>query len=277
MPYLKIGSEKNEDILLSYADYGEGRAVILIHGWPLSHRMWEKQIGFLVDNGFRVIAYDRRGFGESYKPWNGYNYDTFANDLAMLIDALQLSDVSLVGFSMGGGEVARYIGRHGTGKLSKVVLMSSVTPYLKKTSDNPNGVDQSVFDGMLAGLRKDRPGFLEQFCRQFYNWDADGKELMSEAAFRHSWDIAVWANPKATLDCVTAFSATDFREDLKKFDVPTLVMHGSADAIVPFEVSGKLAHEMLPGSKLELIEGGAHGLTATRPDDVNKALLGFLK
>ena len=277
MPYLKIGTEKGHDVNLSYADYGEGKPVVLIHGWPLSHRMWEQQISALTGAGYRVIAYDRRGFGESYKPWNGYNYDTFAEDLNALISTLDLQEAVLVGFSMGGGEVARYVGTYGTGRLSKAVLMSSVTPYMLKTADNMNGIDQTVFDGMLSGLMKDRPGFLDTFSKLFVNWDADGKSLLSPAALQHSWDIAVWASPKATIECVKAFSTTDFRSDLTKFNLPTLVLHGDADQIVPFQNSGKLAHEMIAGSELSVISGGAHGLTYTQPQKVNEALLSFLK
>lgn len=276
MPYQKIGLEKNHDIQLSYADYGEGRPVVLIHGWPLSHRMWEKQIIALTEAGYRVIAYDRRGFGESYKPWGGFDYDTFAADLNALLESLDLTDVTLVGFSMGGGEVARYIGTYGTKRLAKAVLMSSVTPYLLKTDDNPDGVPQAVFDAMLKGLVTDRPAFLEDFTKQFVNWDKDGHTLLSEAALRHSWDIAIWASPKATIDCVKAFSSTDFRADLAKFTLPTLVLHGDADEIVPFEVSGRRAHELIEGSELLVIEGGAHGLTYTQPEKVNRALLSFL-
>ncbi len=276
MPYLQIGTEKNHVISLSYADYGEGKPIVLIHGWPLSHRMWEKQIMALTEAGYRVIAYDRRGFGESYKPWTGYDYDTFAADLNTLITELDLRDVVLVGFSMGGGEVARYIGTYGTERIAKAVLMSAVTPFLLKTADNPEGVDQSVFDGMIQGLKKDRPGFLEAFGKMFVNWDKDGKDLLSQPALQHSWDIAVWSSPKATIDCVKAFSATDFRKDLAKFTIPTLILHGDADQIVPFEVSGQRAHGLIPGSELVIIPGGAHGLTYTRPDKVNTALLDFI-
>jgi non-heme chloroperoxidase len=276
MPYLKIGTEKNNDILISYADYGEGKPVVLIHGWPLSHRMWEKQIIALTEAGYRVIAYDRRGFGESYKPWEGFDYDTLSADLNALLEALDLHEVTLVGFSMGGGEVARYIANYGTKRLAKAVLFSSVTPYLLKTEDNPDGVDKSVFDGMHNGLMADRPAFLEAFGKQFVNWDEDGKDLMSEAALKHSWDIAVWASPKATIACTESFSSTDFRDDLAKFDIPTLILHGDKDNIVPFEVSGKRTHEMIEDSQLVVIQGGAHGLTYTQPDMVNKALLDFL-
>lgn len=276
MPYVNVGIEKGNDIKLSYADYGEGKPVVLIHGWPLSHRMWEKQIAALTEAGHRVIAYDRRGFGESYKPWGGHEYDTLAADLHTILEELNLQDATLVGFSMGGGEVARYIATYGTERVAKAVLMSSVTPYLLKSDDNPDGVDRSVFDDMIAGIQKDRPEFLENFSKAFFNWDTDGKDLLSKAALRHAWDIAVWANPKATIDCVKAFSETDFRQDLTKFDIPTLVLHGDADQTVPFEVSGKRAHELIDGSELVVIEGGAHGLTYTQPEKVNQALLDFI-
>ncbi len=279
MPYITIGAEKSHDIKLSYVDYGEGKPVVLIHGWPLSHRMWEKQIISLTQAGYRVIAYDRRGFGESYKPWTGYDYDTLAADLNALMSELDLHDATLVGFSMGGGEVARYIGTHGSERVSKIVLMSAVTPYLLKTDDNPDGVEQSVFDSMANGVTQDRPGFLYEFCKKFVNWDDDGKNLLSQGALDHSWDVAVWANPKATLDCITAFSTTDFRSDLVKIaesELPVMIMHGDTDQIVPFEVSGKLAHEAIGQSELVVIAGGAHGLTLTQPDKVNQALLEFI-
>lgn len=276
MPYVKIGIEKDQKIKLSYVDYGEGKPVVLIHGWPLSHRMWEKQIIALTQAGYRVIAYDRRGFGESYKPWNGYDYDSFASDLNVLLETLDLSDVTLVGFSMGGGEVARYIGTFGSKRVAKAVLMSAITPYLGKADDNPDGVDGSVFDGIIDGLLHDRLGFLYEFCKNFVNWDADGKDLISQRALDHSWDIAAWASPKATIECVKAFSGTDFRADLAAIDVPTLILHGDKDQIVPFEASGELAHKLITGSELVIIEGGAHGLTYTQPDKVNQALLDFI-
>ncbi len=276
MPYITIDREKDMDVKLSYADYGVGKPVVLIHGWPLSHRMWEKQIGALVSAGCRVIAYDRRGFGESYKPWDGYDYDSFTADLAKLMDRLDLQDATLVGFSMGGGEVARYLSKYGSDRVSKAAFISSVTPYMLKTEDNPDGVDQSVFDGMIEKLQKDRPAFLEGFGKDFVNWDTDGRDLLSEASLRHSWDIAVWASPKATLDCVKAFSETDFRDDLKAITIPTLVIHGDADRIVPFGASGQRTHQMLKTSQLKVIPGGAHGLTYTHPDEINSLLIDFI-
>lgn len=276
MPYVNVGTEKDNDIKISYADYGTGKPVVLIHGWPLSHRMWEKQIIALTEAGYRVIAYDRRGFGESYKPWDGFDYDTLATDLHCLMEELDLHKVTLVGFSMGGGEVARYLSTHGSERVSKAVLMSAVTPYMLQTSDNPTGIDQAVFDGMLQGLLSDRPGFLEEFCKKFVNWDKDGKDLISQAALNHCWDIAVWASPKAAIACVKAFSSTDFRKDLAAIDVPTLVLHGDDDQIVPFESSGQLTHSLVAGSELVVIEGGAHGLTYTQPEKVNQVLLDFI-
>lgn len=276
MPNITVGTEKDQNITINYVDYGEGKPVVLIHGWPLSHLMWENQFMALTGAGYRVVAYDRRGFGESSKPWSGYDYDTFASDLNTLMEELDLNDAALVGFSMGGGEVARYLGKYGSKRVSKAVLMSSITPYLLKTDDNAGGVDKSVFDGMIQGLQKDRPGFLLDFSKSFVNWDKDGRDLLSEAALNHSWDIATWASSKGSVDCVRAFSATDFRADLAKFDVPTLVLQGDADGIVPFEASGKIAHELVTDSELVVINGGAHGLTYTQPEQVNSALLDFL-
>ena len=276
MPNITVGTEKDQNITINYVDYGEGKPVVLIHGWPLSHLMWENQFMALTGAGYRVVAYDRRGFGESSKPWSGYDYDTFASDLNTLMEELDLNDAALVGFSMGGGEVARYLGKYGSKRVSKAVLMSSITPYLLKTDDNAGGVDKSVFYGMIQGLQKDRPGFLLDFSKSFVNWDKDGRDLLSEAALNHSWDIATWASSKGSVDCVRAFSATDFRADLAKFDVPTLVLQGDADGIVPFEASGKIAHELVADSELVVINGGAHGLTYTQPEQVNSALLDFL-
>jgi non-heme chloroperoxidase len=276
MPYITVGSEKNNKIKLSYADYGEGKPVVLIHGWPTSHRMWEKQIIALVEAGYRVIAYDRRGFGESYKPWNGYDYDTLTEDLNILLTELELKDVTLVGFSMGGGEVARYIGTHGTDRIAKVVLLNAILPYLPKNDDNPEGIDQSVFDGMMHDMAEDRPNFVWEFNKMFVNWNEDGKDLMSEKAFQHSWDIGVWSSPRATHECAKAFSTTDFRNDVTKFNVPTLILHGGSDKITPLENTGKRTHEMIDGSELVVIENGSHGMTTTHADQVNKILIDFL-
>src|SRR5690606_18705668 len=203
--------EHNENVCLYYEDYGEGQPIILIHGWPLSHKMWEYQIAELVAAGYRVIAYDRRGFGQSDRPWNGYDYDTLASDLNDLIGHLELKDVILIGFSMGGGEVARYIGIYGTQKISKAVLIGAVTPFLLKTDDNPDGVDADVFEGMKEGISKDRPGFFREFGKNFMNYDQN-KDRISEAQLDFNWNIACHASPKGTLDCVDSFGKTDFRE-----------------------------------------------------------------
>ena len=276
MPYCVVAKENNEDVKLYFEDHGTGDPVILIHGWPLSHKMWEAQEAALIAEGYRVIAYDRRGFGASTQTWDGYDYDTFAEDLAELINHIGVSDVTLVGFSMGGGEVARYIGKYGTGKVKKAVLMSSVTPYLAKADNNPDGVDSSVFDGMLSGLSANRPNFLKSFVKNFYNYGTD-ETSVTDNNINYDWNIAVMASPKGTLDCVKAFANTDFRDDLAKFDVPTLVLHGDSDNIVPIAVSGTKAHELLPNSQMVILEGAPHGITVSHPKEVNAALLSFLQ
>lgn len=274
MPFLKTSAAPGTD--LHYVDLGSGQPVVLIHGWPLSHRMWESTIVALTDAGYRAVAYDRRGFGESGKPNGGYDYDTFASDLNDLMTALDLKDAVLVGFSMGGGEVARYIGRYGTERVAKAALLGAVTPGLLKTADNPDGADKALFDGMIAGVKKDRIGFLENFFPNFYNWDAphDG---VSNDLIPFSKSIAWVASPLATRDCITAFGTTDFRADLARFDVPALVMHGDADRIVPFEISGKKSAEMLKGSRLEVLKGASHGFAATHAEKMNALLLDFLR
>ncbi len=277
MAYCSVGQDSNgNEIELYYVDYGSGDPVVLIHGWPLSHRMWESQILALVSAGHRVIAYDRRGFGRSSQPWEGYDYDTFAADLKKLLDHVGVAKADLVGFSMGGGEVARFIGTNGTEQVGKAVLMSAVTPYMSRSDDNPDGVDPSVFEGMLDGLTKNRPDFLQGFIKNFYNFD-DGTSPLTQANIDFDWSIAVEASPNATLGCVRAFASTDFRADLQKFDVPTLVLHGDDDRIVPFEVSGQKAQEQVEGSELVIIKGGPHGITASHADQVNQALIEFLK
>lgn len=268
--------EHNENVCLYYEDYGEGQPIILIHGWPLSHKMWEYQIAELVAAGYRVIAYDRRGFGQSDRPWNGYDYDTLASDLNDLIGHLELKDVILIGFSMGGGEVARYIGIYGTQKISKAVLIGAVTPFLLKTDDNPDGVDADVFEGMKEGISKDRPGFFKEFGKNFMNYDQN-KDRISEAQLDFNWNIACHASPKGTLDCVDSFGKTDFREDCKKFDIPTLVVHGDADNIVPIDVSGAKAKELIPNADYKIIENAPHGLMMTHRKELNKVILDFLK
>ena len=260
---------------LYYYEQGQGQPVVLIHGWPLSHRMWESQITALAEAGYRAIAYDRRGFGQSGRPTSGYDYDTFAADLDALMTQLDLRDAVLAGFSMGGGEVARYIGRYGSERVSKAMLLGAVPPFLLKTGDNPEGVDKSVFDGMLEAVRNDRIAFLGDFFYNFYNLDKDGKDGQELVAFS-KW-IAWEASPLATEQCINAFGGTDFRADLAKFDIPTLVVHGDADHIVPFEVSGQRSHAMVAGSRLEVVKGAPHGFAATHAARLNTLMLDFLK
>ncbi|MFC0186761.1 alpha/beta fold hydrolase [Fictibacillus aquaticus] len=277
MPRINAGSENNTPVELYYEDHGTGKPVILIHGWPLSGRSWEKQVPALIDAGYRVITYDRRGFGQSSQPYSGYDYDTFADDLHQLIQQLDLLDVTLVGFSMGGGEVARYIGTYGTERVSKAVLAGAVTPYLYKSSDNPDGgLDDATIAEFEKGVKSDRLAFLDDFTKKFFT-AGDKTDLVSEPFRQYIKNIADFASPKGTLDCISAFGRTDFREDLEKFTVPTLVIHGDSDAIVPLEVSGKRAHEMISGSQLAVIEGAPHGFNATHAEEFNRILVNFLK
>jgi len=272
MPFLKTSAAPSTE--LHYVDLGSGQPVVLIHGWPLSHRMWESQITALTDAGYRCIAYDRRGFGDSGKPAGGFDYETFTSDLNDLMTHLDLRDAVLVGFSMGGGEVARYIGRYGTGRVAKAALLASITPFLLKTPDNPAGIDRSVSDGMMESAKKDRIAFLEQFLPNFYNYEPGMG--MSEDLLPFSKWVAWATSPLATVQCIVAFGTTDFRADLGKFTMPTLVAHGDADRIVPFEISSRLAHERIKGSRLEVIKGAPHGFAATHAQQLNELLLDFL-
>jgi pimeloyl-ACP methyl ester carboxylesterase len=280
MPQLSIGTENGSPVELHYTDQGSGAPVVLIHGWPLSGRSWEKQVPALVDAGHRVVTYDRRGFGQSSQPWDGYDYDTFADDLHALLVHLDLREATLVGFSMGGGEVVRYVAKHGTDRVARVVLAAAVPPYLYKSDDNPDGgLDDATIEQFQGGVTGDRIAFLEEFTSNFFA-AGDRTDLISEPNRAYHRAIAEFASPKGTLDCITAFGRTDFRDDVQKVSdagIPTLVIHGDADAIVPFEVSGKRSHESIEGSRLALVEGGPHGLNATHPDEFNAALLDFLK
>ncbi len=275
MPYINVGQENSSNIGLYYEDHGTGKPIVLIHGWPLSGRSWEKQVPALLDAGYRVITYDRRGFGDSSKPTSGYDYDTFALDLDKLVTELDLRDFALAGFSMGGGEVARYLGTYGTKRVSKAVFISSIPPFLLKTSDNPDGVDGAVFEGIIKAIVADRPAFLAKFLSDFYNVDTLGDKLISDRAVQLSWNIAAGASPKGTLDCVSSW-LTDFRNDLERIDIPTLVIHGDADRILPISATGKRTPEFVKGSKLAVVEGGPHGVTWTHAEKVNGALLDFL-
>jgi pimeloyl-ACP methyl ester carboxylesterase len=276
MNLIKVGSDAaGKPIEINYVDYGQGNPVVLIHGWPLDHQSWEYQLAELPLHGVRVVAYDRRGFGKSSKPWNGYDYDTLADDLKAVLDELDLQNVTLVGFSMGGGEVARYMSRHQGARVSKVVFVSAVTPNLLKTEDNPEGVDKSTFDDMLKNLGKDRPDFLASFFKDFYGVSTLSHPL-SQASLDWSQSIALQATPRATTECVKAFSATDFRQDLKGIKVPALFIHGDADKTVPLDNSAKRAAKLVPGAQLVVYEGEAHGLNATAPDRLNRDLLTFV-
>jgi non-heme chloroperoxidase len=280
MPRLTVGTENGQPVELYYEDHGTGRPVVLIHGWPLSGRSWEAQVGPLVGAGHRVVTYDRRGFGASSQPWTGYDYDTFAADLDALLTALDLTDVTLVGFSMGGGEVVRYLSRHGAARVRSAVLAAAVPPYLYKSADNPDGgLDDATIEQFQQGVRTDRLAFLDGFTKDFFSPGGSGllrSAAVSEEQRRYAWQIAAFASPKGTLDCITAFGRTDFRPDVAAVTVPTLVIHGDSDAIVPLEVSGRRAHEAIAGSELVVIEGGPHGVNASHPEQFNRALLDFL-
>ncbi|MEV8503754.1 alpha/beta hydrolase [Actinoplanes sp. NPDC051475] len=260
---------------LYYEDFGKGDPVVLIHGWPLSGRSWEAQTPALIADGKRVITYDRRGFGKSSQPWDGYDYDTFAADLDALLKHLDLTGATLVGFSMGGGEVARYLGTYGSGRIAKAVFAGAVPPYLYKSDDNPEGaLDDATIKAFQDGVTADRIAFVDGFAQAFFT---AGKTLkVSDNQVRYAQELAHAASAKATLDCIAAFGLTDFRGDLAKIDIPTLVIHGDSDAIVPIEHSGKRTAETIPGAKLVVIEDGPHGINASHPTEFNEALLGFL-
>ncbi len=275
MNYINVGKENSNNIELYYEDHGKGKPVVLIHGWPLNGSSWEKQVPVLVNSGYRVITYDRRGFGNSSKPMSGYDYDTLAEDLQKIVMKLDLHDMTLVGFSMGGGEVARYIGNYGTERVSKAVFMAAIPPFLLKTPENPEGVDASVFDGFKKAIAADRPALISSFLSNFYNTDVLMGDRISEDAVKLSWNVAAIASPKGTLDCVNAW-LTDFRDDLMQIDVPTLIIHGDADRILPIEATGMRMPELIKGSKLVVINGGPHGLNWTHAELVNKELLEFL-
>ncbi|QJD79294.1 alpha/beta fold hydrolase [Spirosoma rhododendri] len=277
MSFIKVGTDAaGEDIELFYQDLGTGSPVVLIHGWPLSSQLWDYQLAELPKHNLRVIAYDRRGFGKSSQPWDGYNYDTFADDLKVLLDTLDLQNVTLVGMSMGGGEVARYMGRHGGARVSKVVFMSAITPYLLKTDDNPDGVDGDVFDDMKDNLVKDRADFLQTFGKQFYGIGFLDKPV-SQAHLDGDFARAYAASQKATVDCVTAFAETDFRDDLAQIHVPALIIHGDNDKVVPIEASGERTAAALPNAQYLVYDGAPHGLVVTEKDRVTEDLLNFIQ
>jgi non-heme chloroperoxidase len=271
MPFLHT----RDGTSLHVKDVGNGRPVVLIHGWPLTGDMFEYQSLALIEAGFRVITYDRRGFGQSSHPATGYNYDIFADDLAAVLEAGEISDATLVGFSMGGGEIARYLSRHGPARVRQAVLVSSVVPYLLKDDSNPDGVDYSQFQGMKDQIRKDRFAFLQSFAKSFYGvgWVSSP---VSQGVLDWSFIQAVMASPKATIDCVDAFGTTDFRPDLAAFTMPTLIIHGTADKTVPIDISARAAARGIPHAQLIEYEGEAHGLFASAADRLTSDLLRFV-
>ena len=275
MPYLTVGKENSANIELYYEDHGAGQTVILIHGYPLSGASWEKQTTALLAAGHRVVTYDRRGFGKSSQPTAGYNYDTFAGDLHTLVTQLELRDFALVGFSMGGGEVARYLGKYGSKGVSKAVFISAVPPFLLKTADNPEGVEGSVFEGIEAAVAADRYAFFGEFFKNFYNADLLLGTRVSEQAVQASWNTAAGASPTACLACVRTWYE-DFRKDLTSVDVPTLVIQGDADRIVPIGASGLRTAKLIKGSRLVVVKDGPHCITWTHAEEVNRELVRFL-
>lgn len=276
MPYVTVGTENSAPIEIHYEDHGTGQPVVLIHGFPLSGRAWERQERALVNDGHRVITYDRRGFGKSSQPSVGYDYDTFAADLDKLVTALDLRDFDLAGHSMGGGEIARYLGKYGSSRVRRAVIISGIPPYSLKTPDTPDGVPQEVFDQIETGLTADRAAYFTAWNKDFFNLDETLGTRISEEAVQDAWNIAVGASPAGTIACVATWH-TDFRADLPKIDIPLLVLHGSADRILPVKATGRLTHELVPGSEYVEIEGAGHGLCWTHAGEVNAELLRFLK
>lgn len=272
MPYVTVGKENSADIELYYEDHGSGKPVVLIHGYPLSGASWEKQVPALLNAGHRVITYDRRGFGKSSQPTDGYNYDTFAEDLRKLLTHLALQDFTLVGFSMGGGEIARFFGRYGSSGARSAVIIGGVPPFLLKTADNSEGLDGSVFEGIKKAVAADRYAFFTGFFKNFFNTDV---QHVSEEVVRASWNIAAGASATASVACVPTWHE-DFRQDVARIDVPTLVIHGDADRIVPLEAAGARTAKLVRGARLVVINGGPHCVTWTHADAVNAELVKFL-
>jgi non-heme chloroperoxidase len=275
MSVLKVGQENSTPIEIYYEDHGSGSPVVLIHGWPLNGDAWEKQTSALLAAGHRVITYDRRGFGRSSKPGIGYNYDTFAADLDTLLSALDLTDVSLVGHSMGTGEITRYIGKYGTKRLRKVVLIGTLGPYLVKAPDNPEGIDASVVTGIQAGIKADRPVAMMEFLKNFYSVGGPDGKLVSERVIQANWTVAIGASPIATVACVDAW-LEDFREDISRNDLPTIIIHGDDDHILPADVTSRRQAKLIKDGKFIEIKGGSHGLPWTHAEEINAKLVRFL-
>jgi non-heme chloroperoxidase len=276
MPAVTVGRENSADIELHYEDHGSGQPVVLIHGYPLSGRAWDRQVPVLLEAGHRVITYDRRGFGESSQPAVGYDYDTFAADLATLLSHLDLSDAVLVGHSMGTGEVTRFLGTYGSARVAKGVLVAPIPPFLLQTSDNPDGVPQSVFDGFVQAAQSDTPAWMKGFLDNFYNVDTLRGTLISDQAYQSSWNLATIASALAAVACIPTW-ATDFRADLPKLDVPILVIQGEEDQVLPLDKTGKRLPGLIDDVQLVVIEGGPHAIPWTHADQVNTALLDFLR
>jgi non-heme chloroperoxidase len=276
MPYIRVGQENSAPIDLYYEDHGSGPPVVLIHGYPLSGRAWDKQLPPLLSTGYRVITYDRRGFGKSSQPAGGYDYDTFASDLNAIMANLNLRDAMLVGHSMGTGEVTRYLGTYGSAQVTKAVLVSPIPPYLLRADDNPEGVPGSLFDGFVRTAEADGPAWMKGFLDNFYNMDVLGGTLVSEQAYQASWNIATSASAIATVACIPTWE-TDFRADLPKIDVPILVIQGDADRILPFPSTGQRLPALLKDCELVVIHDGPHAIAWSHSDQVNQPLISFLK
>ncbi|MGH3301631.1 MAG: alpha/beta fold hydrolase [Streptosporangiaceae bacterium] len=275
MPYLKVGQENTGSIELYYEDHGSGPPVVLIHGYPLSGRAWDKQVPVLIDDGHRVITYDRRGFGRSSQAAVGYDYDTFANDLHVLMESLDLHDVVLIGHSMGTGEVTRYLGRHGSARVAKGVLISPIPPFLLQATDNPEGLPASTFDGFSHAARQDSPAWMKGFLDNFLNIDKFRGTLVSDQYYQSCWNLAVSASATAAVACISTWE-TDFRADLPKIDVPMLVIQGDDDRILPFPKTGQRLPGMIKDMQLVTIDQGPHAIAWTHADQVNAALLKFI-
>lgn len=275
MAYITVGQENSANIDLYYEDHGSGQPVVLIHGYPLDGHSWEKQSAVLLDAGYRVVTYDRRGFGQSSQPTTGYDYDTFASDLNTILETLDLRDVVLVGFSMGTGEVGRYLGTYGSSRVAKAAFLASLEPFLLQTDDNTTGVPQAVFDDIEAAATADRFAWFDDFYKNFYNLDDTLGSRISEAAVRGSWNVAVSGSWFAASAVVSSWY-TDFRADIPKIDVPTLILHGTGDRILPIDSTGRPFSKLLPEADYVEVDGAPHGLLWTHADEVNEALLAFL-
>jgi non-heme chloroperoxidase len=275
MPHLRVGDENSGPIELYYEDHGEGPPMVLIHGYPLSGRAWDKQVPVLLEAGHRVITYDRRGFGKSSQPTSGYDYDTFAADLATLMDTLDLQDATLVGHSMGTGEVTRYLGTYGSARVARGVLVSAIPPFLLQTDDNPEGLPSGLFEGFMQTARADVPAWMKGFLDNFFNIDVYGGNRVSDQAFQANWNIATAASATAAVACIATWE-TDFRDDLPKIDVPILVVHGDADRTLPFANTAKRLPGLIKDMELVVVEDGPHAIAWTHADQVNNALLQFI-